>query len=109
MTTGQVVLAGEVKTKTYLDVQQIARDVIKRIGYAHVSSAVTAVDLKGRTGEVIIPFDGTDQGKITLISKGQRLQLVARAFEEAEETFEPGDEVVVVRVDGRVAEVVKPS
>jgi len=33
VTTGQVVLAGEVKTKTYLDVQQIARDVITRIGY----------------------------------------------------------------------------
>lgn len=33
VTTGQVVLAGEVKTKSYLDVQQIARDVIKRIGY----------------------------------------------------------------------------
>ena len=33
VTTGQVVLAGEVKTTTYLDVQQIARDVIKRIGY----------------------------------------------------------------------------
>jgi S-adenosylmethionine synthetase len=33
VTTGQVVLAGEVKTSTYLDVQQIARDVISRIGY----------------------------------------------------------------------------
>ncbi len=33
VTTGQVVLAGEVKSKTYLDVQQIARDVINRIGY----------------------------------------------------------------------------
>ncbi len=33
VTTGQVVLAGEVKTRTYLDVQQIARDVISRIGY----------------------------------------------------------------------------
>jgi S-adenosylmethionine synthetase len=33
VTTGQVVLAGEVKTQTYLDVQQIARDVIERIGY----------------------------------------------------------------------------
>ncbi len=33
VTTGQVILAGEVKTKSYLDVQQIARDVIKRIGY----------------------------------------------------------------------------
>ena len=33
VTTGQVVLAGEVKSETYLDVQKIARDVINRIGY----------------------------------------------------------------------------
>jgi S-adenosylmethionine synthetase len=33
VTTGQVVLAGEVKSKVYLDVQDIARDVIRRIGY----------------------------------------------------------------------------
>ena len=33
VTTGQVILAGEVKSKTYLDVQQIARDTINKIGY----------------------------------------------------------------------------
>ncbi len=33
VTTGQVVLAGEVKSGTYLDVQNIARDVIRKIGY----------------------------------------------------------------------------
>ena len=33
VTTGQVVLAGEVRSKTYLDVQTIARDVINKIGY----------------------------------------------------------------------------
>jgi len=33
VTTGQVVLAGEVKSKTYLDVQHIAREVINDIGY----------------------------------------------------------------------------
>ena len=33
VTTGQVFLAGEVKSKAYLDVQQIAREVIQRIGY----------------------------------------------------------------------------
>lgn len=33
VTTGQVVLAGEVKSKAYLDVQDIARSVIRRIGY----------------------------------------------------------------------------
>ena len=33
VTTGQVVLAGEVKSTTYLDVQKIARDTINQIGY----------------------------------------------------------------------------
>lgn len=33
VTTGQVVLAGEVRTKTYIDVQKVARDVICKIGY----------------------------------------------------------------------------
>ena len=83
--------------------------VIKRVGYAHVSSTRTARDLKGRTGTVILPFDGTDRGKISLINKGQRLQLTARSFEGTAETFAPGDEVVIVRVDGAVAEVLKPE
>ncbi len=33
VTTGLVVLAGEVKSQTYLDVQKIARDVVRKIGY----------------------------------------------------------------------------
>ena len=33
VTTGLVILAGEVKSKSYLDVQSIARDVIRKIGY----------------------------------------------------------------------------
>jgi S-adenosylmethionine synthetase len=33
VTTGQVILAGEVKSNTYLDVQQITRDVVNKIGY----------------------------------------------------------------------------
>ena len=33
VTTGQVILAGEVNSNTYIDVQQVARDVINRIGY----------------------------------------------------------------------------
>ena len=33
VTTGQVVLAGEVRSKAYIDVQEITRGVIKRIGY----------------------------------------------------------------------------
>ena len=33
VTTGQVILSGEVNSKTYIDVQKVARDVIKKIGY----------------------------------------------------------------------------
>ena len=33
VTTGQVILAGEVKSQTYVDLQQIARDTINKIGY----------------------------------------------------------------------------
>ena len=33
VTTGQVVIAGEVKTKTSLDVQKISRETINKIGY----------------------------------------------------------------------------
>lgn len=51
VTTGQVFLAGEVKSKTYLDVQKIARDTITEIGYtkgeymfdAHSCSVLSAI------------------------------------------------------------------
>lgn len=33
VTTGQIVLAGEVKSDTYVDLQQVARDVVNKIGY----------------------------------------------------------------------------
>ncbi len=33
VTTGQVILAGEIKTEAYVDLQRIAREVINRIGY----------------------------------------------------------------------------
>lgn len=37
VTTGQAIIAGEVKSKTYLDLQSIARDTINRIGYTEDS------------------------------------------------------------------------
>jgi S-adenosylmethionine synthetase len=51
VTTGQVVLAGEVKSSAYLDVQKIARDVIRKIGYtkseymfeAHSCGVISAI------------------------------------------------------------------
>jgi hypothetical protein len=84
--------------------------VIKRVGYDVVSSDLSSSDLKGASGRVLIPFEGARKGKISLVAKGQRLQLVARAFEnQTIDSFRPGDDVVVVRMDGAVAEVVKPE
>lgn len=84
--------------------------LIKRVGYRHVSSDVSTQELKGVTAQVLIPFTGAEKGKISLVAKGNRLQLVARSLDhEAAEPFRPGDEVVVVRMSGSIAEVVKPE
>ncbi len=82
--------------------------VIQRVGYAHVSSDISSQDLKGLTARVLIPFEGPQKGKIGLITRGHRLQLVARGFEEIG-AFSSGDEVVIVRMRGAIAEVVKPD
>ena len=84
--------------------------VIKSIGYRTVSSELTGREIRGSTAKVLVPFEGDEKGKITLVSKGKRLQLLARSFDdESAVSFEPGEEVVVVRMDGSVAQVVKPN
>ena len=82
--------------------------VIKKLG-AEVSSNVGTRDLKGRTARVVVPFEPGERGKILLEARGSQLQMIAQAFEGVEESFLPGDEVVVVRLDGPVAEVIKPT
>jgi membrane protein implicated in regulation of membrane protease activity len=83
---------------------------IKTIGYREVSSALTSDDLIGRTAHVQIPFRGDERGKVRIVSSGQQLSLVAAAVDDRPENeFEPGDEVVVVRMNGSVAEVIKPE
>lgn len=84
--------------------------LITRFAYANVSSDITEGDLKGVTAKVIVPFEGFNKGKISVVARGNRIQLVARSFGgEMIDVFKPGDEVVVVRMDGSVAEVVKPE
>ena len=84
--------------------------LIRKIGYERVSSDLQANDVTGLTARVLLPFEGEKKGKISLVAGGQRLQLVARGFGgETAEVFNPGDEVVVVRMEGSVAEVVKPE
>ncbi len=80
---------------------------IKKVGYAHISSNVTTNDLRGKTGRVVLPFEGDEKGKIMLEVKGSRLQLIAKSEEPV--TFEKGDEVVVISNEGNVVKVVKPN
>ncbi|MDZ4698429.1 MAG: NfeD family protein [Rhodothermales bacterium] len=83
---------------------------IQRIGHARVSSEITSNDLTGLTGRVLIPFSGSDRGKIRVVVKGNELRLPARSLDvESAESFETGDEVVVVSRDGVTVEVVKPT
>ncbi|MEM1271588.1 MAG: hypothetical protein AAF752_03375 [Bacteroidota bacterium] len=82
---------------------------IKRLGRTTVSSDVQQTDLVGLTARVVVPFSEADKGKIRVDAKGQRLQLVARGLEGSGESYAPGDDVVIVRVDGPVAEVVRPD
>src|SRR6187402_269785 len=71
VTTGQVVLAGEVKSKAYLDVQQIAREVIERIGYtkseymfeAHSCGVLSAIhEQSGDINQGVERANPEDQG-----------------------------------------------
>ena len=87
-----------------------ANYLIKTVGYKSVSSAATTKELQGATGEVLLPFETGEKGKIWVRAKGQRLQLIARSIEGGpQETFNKGEEIVIVRMDGSVAEVVKPN
>lgn len=84
--------------------------VIKSVGSRHISSDISVEDLKGQTARVVIPFHAADRGRISLVARGHRVMLTARSLDdETLESFEPGDEVVVVGMRGNVAEVVKPA
>ncbi len=83
--------------------------VIKRVARAHVSSSVTADDLRGKTARVQLPFEPGERGTIDVVVKGSRMRVTARSFDSSEGAFAPGDEVVIVEMEGREARVVRPG
>jgi S-adenosylmethionine synthetase len=52
VTTGLILVAGEITTKTYIDVQKVARDTVRAIGYDHSSKGFDA-----DTAAVIVTLD----------------------------------------------------
>ena len=78
VTTGQVVLAGEVKTKAYVDLQRIAREVINRIGYTKSE----------------YQFDGNSCGVLSAIHE-QSPDINQGVVREAEEEQGAGDQGIM--------------
>lgn len=81
---------------------------IKRFAYQQVSSQITEQALKGRTARVLLPLSGDRKGRILLESGGRRVELTAQLFDGAD-SADRGEEVVVMRVHGHIAEVIKPD
>lgn len=83
--------------------------LLRKVERTSVSSSHTPDDYIGRTATVTLPFSEHDRGRVQLVVKGTRTFLVAQAFEGAETAFSPGEDVVIVRMNGRIAEVVRPN
>ncbi len=83
--------------------------LIKRVAQKQVSSTVTTDDLRGKTARVRLPFEPGEHGTVDVVVKGSRLRVLARPFDDSEGAFAPGDEVVIVEMQGREARVVRPG
>lgn len=83
--------------------------VIKKFAQKTISSGLSDSDFIGKTAKVIVPFSGSERGKIKLEAKGQEALLIANSADTDQAEFEVGDEVVVVEINGSTAKVIKPN
>lgn len=69
-------------------------------------SSISDKQLEGRLATVSVPIEGGKRGRVTLDTGGERLQLTAGSLETMPDVdFARGDEVVIVKVDGGIAQV----
>ena len=73
---------------------------------SETDSSMTDKQLEGRIAVVSVPIAGGKRGRVTLDTGGERLQLTAGSLESMPDVgFERGQEVVIVKVDGGIAQV----
>ena len=74
ITTGMVLVMGEITTNAYIDMQQVVRETIKEIGYdngdygfdAHTCAVLTAIDEQSADIEILSQYE--EEGKKEVLS-----------------------------------------
>ena len=103
---GDVTGAGFVLTLVFAIVAAVViavatQKLYKIAGDEEMSSEVTDAELEGKIAKVALPVSGTHRGKIIVDIAGAREQMTASPADGS--TIEPGEKVVIVRIDRGVA------
>jgi S-adenosylmethionine synthetase len=97
--TGLVVVSGEITTETYVDIQQVARDTIQRIGYTdaefgfdyHTCAVINAIDkqspdiAQGVERALEVRTDPSDDDELDLAGAGDQGMMFGYASSETDE------------------------
>lgn len=70
------------------------------------SDALSERDLEGRAGRALLPLAPGQPGRVSCVVADRELYLTARLASDVESSIESGGEVIIVRVEGGVVEVI---
>ncbi|MDX9909372.1 MAG: methionine adenosyltransferase [Mariniphaga sp.] len=120
VTTGQVVISGEVKSKTYVDVQEVARRVINKIGYTNAAyrfdgdSCGVLVAINEQTPDINQGVDKADKNEQGAGDQGMVFGYACRETDNymplpLELSHEIVKELAAIRREGKVMTYLRPD